>query len=147
MTMTAKEEAATWIRRLCLVLVFALGATTPAVLGETLQLPGQGETDSGDFFRDKFACVRWVEKKAPDSKCLECHATIVKAEALSSAGKKGSPSPVMKIHVQHMRSGTVNFTCITCHKKIDPYQTSSAGLRRQVPANMCFKCHFPHGQE
>lgn len=147
MTMSAKGKAFAWICPLCAMLVFWFGVATPAGLGETLQLPGQGETSSAGFFRDKFSCARWVEEEAPDSKCLECHAAIVEAEELPSAQKDGSPSGVMMIHGQHMRSGKVKFTCLTCHKKIDPYQTSSAGLRNQVSANMCFKCHFPHGQD
>jgi hypothetical protein len=147
MKMRGREKASVLICLLCLMLVFLFGVAAPAALSETLQLPGQGETASGGFFRDKFACVRWVEKKAQDSKCLECHGTIVKAELPAVAERDGSPSRVKMIHVQHMGSERVNFTCITCHERIDPYETSSVGLRTQVPANMCFKCHFPHGQE
>ena len=145
MSVKGREFARTC--RLCAVLVFSFGVAASAGLSETLQLPDQGETSSGGFFRDKFACARWVEEKAADLKCLECHAAIVQAEELPSAQKDGSPSGVMMIHAQHMRSGKVSFTCLACHKEIDPYQTSSAGLRNQVSANMCFKCHFPHGQE
>jgi hypothetical protein len=112
-----------------------------------LQLSGPEDASSGAFFRDKFACARWVEMKSPDAKCLECHASILMEEEIEVAGVPGVSSGVMMIHAQHMRSGKVNFTCLTCHKKVDPYQTSATGLRTQVPANMCFKCHFPHGQE
>ena len=106
---------------------------------------------SQDFFRDKFICARTVENKAKDSKCLECHPDIVKEVDLRKNLKQeiqdDISSPVVIIHAQHMRSGKVNFTCITCHKSVDPYQASSAGVRNQVSANFCFKCHFPHGQE
>ena len=98
-----------------------------------------------EFFRDKFACVRWVTRKAPDSKCLECHAAILKANDLPT--REGLPSGVTGIHAQHLRSGKVKFTCLTCHQSLDPYQASAAGIRNQVSANRCFKCHFPHGQK
>lgn len=106
----------------------------------------------GDFFRDKFICARAVEGKAKDSRCLECHGEIIIEKDLTLKEQKGPgqitpASPVVVIHAQHMGSGKVNFTCLTCHQDIDPYQTSSAGIRNQVPANMCFKCHFPHGKE
>ncbi len=133
-----------------LVIGIVLVLFAPARAGaedEPYLLSGGAGTYPGDFFRDKFACVQWVEKKAPDSKCLECHPTILSEKDLAELRKEGSVSPVVLIHAQHMRSGKVNFTCVTCHKHIDPYQTSSVGVRNQVPANMCFKCHFPHGQE
>jgi len=116
--------------------------------GETLRMPGEETAESsGKFFQEKFACVRWVESRSPDSKCLECHASILREENLAQTSENGAASTVMLIHAQHMRSGKVNFTCVTCHQSVDPYQTSSTGVRTQVPANMCFKCHFPHGQE
>jgi hypothetical protein len=145
-----KEKQFAWTRRFCLlwlVAVLPAGGATTRGIAETRQLSDHPGTPNSDFFAEKFACTRWVEEKAPDSKCLECHATIVEAKALPSAQDPGVSSGVMRIHAQHMRSVKVNFTCITCHKAIDPYQASSAGLRNQVPANMCFKCHFPHGQE
>ena len=109
------------------------------------------DASSQDFFRDKFICVQTVEQKAKDDKCLKCHSGILKEIDLSKNQekdlKKPVGSPVVIIHAQHMQSGKVNFTCITCHQSIDPYQSSSAGIRNQVSANFCFKCHFPHGQE
>ena len=106
----------------------------------------------GDFFRDKFLCIQAVTDKAKDAKCLECHGEIIKEKDLTTKDQKavGLPaqiSPVVNIHAQHMGSGRVNFSCLTCHQQIDPYQTSAAGIRNQVPANMCFKCHFPHGKD
>ena len=145
--MDMKEKAFTGIGLSCLLLLLFTGIGTGVVFGETIQLSGPEDASDGDFFRDKFACARWVEKKSPDSKCLECHASIMKEEEIKVDEQQGSSSGVMMIHAQHMRSGKVNFTCLTCHKEVDPYQTSATGLRTQVPANMCFKCHFPHGQE
>lgn len=147
MKVNAKRKASVRVRPFCLMGVLFLGAGAPAALGETLQLPGQGATSSSDFFRDKFACVRWVEQSAEDSKCLECHGPIVKAELPREAQKDAPAPPVKMIHARHMGSAKVNFTCTTCHTRIDPYETSSVGLRSQVPASMCFGCHFPHGQE
>jgi hypothetical protein len=145
--MKAKECGFSRVRRFCFLLLFLYGGGVGFVSGETLQLSGPEDASSGAFFRDKFACARWVERKAPDAKCLECHGSILKEEEIAVEGEPGTSSGVLMIHAQHMQSGKVNFTCLTCHKKIDPYQTSATGLRTQVPANMCFKCHFPHGQE
>lgn len=145
--MKMKERAFTGMGLPCLLLLLLCGAGTGRDSGETIQLSGPQDTSSGEFFRDKFACARWVEEKAPDSKCLECHGSIMKEEEIKMDGGQGLSSGVMMIHAQHMRSGKVNFTCLTCHKAVDTYQTSATGLRTQVPANMCFKCHFPHGQE
>lgn len=133
-----------WVLLLCL-----LGGGGGIVAhGEALRLPGEDAGVSSEtFFQDKFACVRWVEKKAPDTKCLECHASILNEEDLAARAREGATSVVTVVHTQHMRSGKVNFSCVTCHQSVDPYQTSSAGVRNQVSANMCFKCHFPHGQE
>ena len=131
----------------CLLLILFIQDGTGEPFGETIQLSGPEDSSSAEFFREKFDCVRWVEKKSPDSKCLECHASILKEEEIKGNDVQGSSSGVMRIHVQHMRSVRVNFTCLTCHKAVDPYQASATGLRTQVSANMCFKCHFPHGQE
>jgi hypothetical protein len=144
--MNSKEVSLTGIGLAWLLLLLLHGIGTGVALGETNRLSGPQDIPSEEFFREKFACVRWVEKQAPDSKCLECHASILKEEEIKVDGQ-GSSSGVMMIHAQHMRSGKVNFTCLTCHKGLDPYQASAAGLRTQVSANMCFKCHFPHGQE
>ena len=145
--MNMKERTFMWIGRFCMLMMLVYGIRTGVVFGETIQLSGPEDASSGEFFREKFACARWVEKKSPDSKCLECHASIMKEEEITLAEQPDDSSGVMMIHAQHMRSGKVNFTCLTCHKEVDPYQTSGTGLRTQVPANMCFKCHFPHGQE
>jgi hypothetical protein len=145
--MNMKGKSCAGIGLSCLLLLLVCGSGTGVVLGETIQLSGPEDASDGVFFRDKFACARWVEKKSPDSKCLECHASIMKEEEIKVDERQGSSSGVMMIHAQHMRSGKVNFTCLTCHKAVDPYQTSATGLRTQVSANMCFKCHFPHGQE
>jgi len=145
--MSMKERTFLWIGRFGMVITLVCGVGIGVVVGEMIQLSGPEDTSSGDFFREKFACARWVEKKSPDTKCLECHASILKEEEIPLAEQQGASSGVMMIHAQHMRSGKVNFTCLTCHKEVDPYQTSATGLRTQVPANMCFKCHFPHGQE
>ena len=145
--MNMKEKAFAGIGLSCLLLLSLHGIGAGEVFGETIQLTGPEDTSSGEFFLEKFACARWVEKKSPDSKCLECHASIMKEEEITLAEQPDASSGVMMIHAQHMRSGKVNFTCLTCHKEVDPYQTSATGLRAQVPANMCFKCHFPHGQE
>ncbi len=85
--------------------------------------------------------------KAPDAKCLECHGGITDQQVLSPANGQGSGPAVVRVHAQHMHSGKVRFTCLTCHQGIDPFQGSAAGLRDQVSPNMCFKCHFPHGEE
>jgi len=145
--MSMRERTFLWIGRFGMVITLVCGVGIGVVVGETIRLSGPEDTPSGDFFREKFACARWVEKESPDTKCLECHASILKEEEIPLAEQQGAPSGVMMIHAQHMRSGKVNFTCLTCHKQVDPYQTSATGLRTQVPANMCFKCHFPHGQQ
>ncbi len=138
---------------LCLIPALLLGLGELFDDGETgwLGVP-EVLASPGDFFRDKFICARAVEGKAKDSRCLECHGAIIKEIDLITKEQKdprqrAAASPVVVIHAQHMASGKVNFTCLTCHQRIDPYQTSSAGIRNQVPANMCFKCHFPHGKE
>ncbi len=145
--MNRKEKTLTWVDILCFLLLPLCGIGTGVARGETIQIPPPGDGASGVFFREKFVCARWVQSQAPDSKCLECHGSILKEEEIPVGGSSGSSPGVLMIHAQHMRSGKVNFTCLTCHKGVDPYQTSAAGLRNQVPANMCFKCHFPHGQE
>jgi hypothetical protein len=145
--MKMKGKSFTGIGLCCLFLLPLCWTGVGVAFGETIQLSGPEDAADGDFFRNKFACARWVERKSPDSKCLECHASIMKEEEITTDDEQGSSSGVMMIHAQHMRSGKVNFTCLTCHKTVDPYQTSATGLRTQVPANMCFKCHFPHGQE
>lgn len=145
--MSMKEKPFTRIGQSWLFLLLLSTVCPGVALGQTIELAGPEEVASGEFFRDKFACARWVAKKSPDSKCLECHASIMNKEEIEAAGQQGSSPGVMMVHAQHMHSGKVNFTCLTCHKTVDPYQTSATGLRTQVPANMCFKCHFPHGQE
>lgn len=109
--------------------------------------PALANKTSTDFFREKFECVRTVAEKAPDSKCLKCHAAILSQKPLQADSEKGSPPSIVSVHAQHMRSSMANFTCVACHKKIDPYESSSSGLRNQVPAALCFNCHFPHGRE
>ncbi len=146
--LTGKGKRSTRIARVQTLFLLLLGMSGGAGHGETLRMPGEETAESsGKFFQEKFACVRWVESRSPDSKCLECHASILREENLAQTSENGAASTVMLIHAQHMRSGKVNFTCVTCHQSVDPYQTSSTGVRTQVPANMCFKCHFPHGQE
>jgi hypothetical protein len=143
-----KENKLTATVLCCLLLLPLFRTGVGAVPGdETIEVSGPEAASDGDFFLDKFACARWVEKGSPDAKCLECHASIMKEEEIRLDDPQGAASGVMMIHAQHMHSGKVNFTCLTCHKSVDPYQTSATGLRTQVPANMCFKCHFPHGQE
>jgi len=138
-----------WVHRISRVSLLGLlvswvpGGFLPAGADSDSWMDADGS--SSVFFRDKFSCARWVEKRAPDGKCLECHGGILKEEDLTLSLPDRPGAPVLTIHVQHMRSGKVNFQCATCHLRIDPYQASSAGLRDQVPANMCFKCHFPHG--
>lgn len=131
-----------------LILVFI-----PSVLAN---LAAAGEADRpasarnmtpSEFFREKFECVRALEEKAADSRCLKCHAPIVSETPLGAdRGRRPAPAVVI-VHAQHMRSAMVNLTCRTCHGRIDPYETSSSGLRNQVPAILCFRCHFPHGRE
>ena len=140
-----------WIVRICRIgapFIFLVGIGVHPAAGESdLVVVTYGDASSGPFYTDKFACARWVEKKAPDKKCLECHATIIREDDLAADKEISSSSGVMNIHAQHMGTNKVNFTCLTCHEKVDPYQGSSSGVRNQVPANMCFKCHFPHGKE
>ena len=121
-----KERAPAVIAIACL-LFLRLG--TGELFGETIRVSDAEDASSVEFFREKFDCVRWVEKKSPDSKCLECHAGILKDEQIKAEGVQGSSTGVMRIHAQHMRSVRVNFTCLTCHKAVDPYQASATGLR------------------
>jgi len=142
------------VARLALRLVYVFAFVVMEWGGASVTLSSSAENGSfstgeveGAFLLRKFQCVRAVENKVSDRRCLQCHPGVLAREDVLSRQENESGPIVIGVHAQHMYSAKANFTCTICHQSIDPYQSSSEGLMVQVSPRMCVRCHFPHGVE
>lgn len=76
-----------------------------------------------------------------DSKCLSCHADVLKETSLDP--RVPSIHQVMVPYTPgfNPRKGITNEACIKCHQAVDVRDGSAAGLRVQVTRETCALCH------
>lgn len=94
--------------------------------------------DENAHWSKMIVCSKANETKAKDEECLKCHQSILEKKTYS----KDNP-PVVRIHYFHLKESGQEFTCSSCHEKMDPFNESGASLRKQVNPFICYTCHEP----
>jgi len=108
----------------------------------TYQTNEQEVKDENKHWNKMVECSRANEAQVEDAKCIKCHTNVLDKETYA----KETP-PIVRIHYFHYNESGRDFTCVTCHKKMDPFNDSGSMLRKQVNPFICYTCHEPFNQK